>query len=213
MPNPGINVIEAMHVQSGSPTDQELEELEGFLESSQPEEGMALDAIDGMLAAIACGPDTVMPSEWMPAIWNNVMPQYESKAQAERILDILMKWHNSVVSDVNDGTYEPMMAIWEMEGSKEEVEYPEDWCLGFMEGMKFRSTAWESRAKNDNELMDMLEPIASVADASDEYAQSLLDSRVRRRVIRRITDAVFDMRDYWRQQRPIENRGSAPAKD
>ena len=190
------------------PTDEEFDELEAFLESSEPEQGMAVDAIDGMLAAIACGPDLVNPSEWMPVVWNHTLPEYDSKEQATRIMDLLMKWYGSVSSEINAGTYQPMMAVWEMEGSTEAVEYPEDWCLGFLEGMKFRSTAWETRAKNDAELMDMLQPIASIADANDEMANSLLDARVRRRIIRRITDAVIDLRDYWRQQRPPAMRGT-----
>jgi uncharacterized protein len=206
-------MIGSMYSLEAPPTDQEFEELEAFLESSQPEPGMEIDAIDGMLAAIVCGPDQVKPSEWLPAVWNNSLPEYESKDQAAKVMDILMKWYNSVASEIEAGTYHPMMAMWEMEGATEEVEYPEDWCLGFIEGMKFRSAAWESRAKNDRELMDMLEPIASVAEATDEFAQSLLDARVRRRVIRRITDAVIDLRDYWRQQRPPEMRGESSSQD
>jgi len=196
-----------------APTDEEFEELEGFLESSEPEQGMAIDAIDGMLAAIAVGPDLVNPSEWMPAVWNSTLPEYDSKDQATRIMDILMKWYNSVAADINSGTYQPMMAVWELEGSTEEVEYPEDWCLGFLEGMKFRSAAWETRAKHDVELMDMIQPIAAIAEATDEMANSLLDARVRRRMIRRITDAVIDLRDYWRQQRPPEMRVRKDAAD
>ena len=196
-----------------APTDEEFEELEGFLESSEPEQGMAIDAIDGMLAAIAVGPDLVNPSEWMPAVWNHTLPEYDSKEQASRIMEILMKWYNNVASDINSGTYQPMMAVWELEGSTEEVEYPEDWCLGFLEGMKFRSAAWETRAKHDGELMDMIQPIAAIAEATDEMANSLLDARVRRRMIRRITDAVIDLRDYWRQQRPPEMRVRKDAAD
>jgi uncharacterized protein len=195
-----------MQVDHSPPSDQEFDELEAFLESSQPEPGLPIDAIDGMMAAMVCGPDLVKPSEWMPAVWHHTMPEYESQTQAQRILDILMKWFNSVVEDIDAGTYQPMMAIWDVEGSSEAVEYPEDWCLGFLEGMKFRSAAWETRAKNDTELMDMLRPILNAAEASDAFAQSLL---VRRRVIRRISDAVLDIRDYWRQQRPLENRDTA----
>lgn len=195
------------------PTEEEFDELEAFLESSEPSPGLPMDAIDGMMAAIVCGPDLVMPSEWMPAVWNNSIPEYESKAQAQRIMDILMKWYSSVAAEISSGTYQPMMAVWEVEGSTEDVEYPEDWCLGFMDGMKFRAAAWETRAKNDTELMEMLEPIVNVAESSDDFARSLLDARVRRRVIRRITDAVFDMRDYWRQQRPIENRTNSKSEE
>jgi hypothetical protein len=60
--------------------------------------------------------------------------------------------------------------------------------------------------------MDMLQPIISVAEATDEFAQSLLDQRIRQRLIRRITHAVIDLRDYWRQQRPPEMRGTPPGK-
>jgi len=203
-----------MLADSAPPSEEEFDELEAFLESSEPSPGLPMDAVDGMMAAIICGPDLIMPSEWMPAVWSHAMPQYESKAQAQKIMDILMKWYNSVAAEINASTYQPMMAVWEVEGSTEEVEYPEDWCLGFLEGMKFRSTVWETRAKNDAELMEMLDPIVNVAEASDDFARSLLDARVRRRVIRRIADAVLDMRDYWRQQRPLENRNNShPAEE
>ena len=212
VPDGLLGVITAMLANDALPTDEEFDDLEAFLDSCQPEPGLPIDAIDGMLAAIICGPDSIMPSEWMPAVWRNTLPEYESKAQAQKIMDTLMKWYNSVAAEITSGTYQPMMAVWEVEGSVEEVEYPEDWCLGFMEGMKFRAAAWEARAKNDAELMEMLESIVTVAESTDDFARSLLDTRVRRRVIRRITDAVIDMRDYWQQQRPIEQRGSAPAE-
>jgi uncharacterized protein len=194
----------------GFPTDHEFDQLEAFLDSSEPSPGLPIDAIDGMLAAIVCGPDMVMPSEWMPAVWQGAVPEYESKAQAQLIMDILMKWYNSVAAEIASGTYQPMMSVWELEDSTEEVENPGDWCNGFIEGMKFRKAAWEARAKNDRELSEMLQPIVDTADSTDEFARSLLDARVRRRVLRRITDAVLDMRDYWQQQRPPEARNIKP---
>ena len=74
---------------------------------------MPLDAIDGMFAAIACGPGAIMPSEWMPAIWFGHAPEWESLKDAEGMLDIIMKGYNNVVRTVGAGTYEPMLPIWE----------------------------------------------------------------------------------------------------
>jgi uncharacterized protein len=186
-----------METPDTEPTEEEFDQLEIFLEESEPHEGMPLDAIDGMFAAVACGPELIMPSEWMPAIWRGHTPEWDSIEDAQGMLDIIMKWYNSVVRAVNAGKYEPMMTVWEDPETEEEVEDPEDWCLGFIEGMKFRSGAWEEQVKADPQLQDMLEPVFLVADADDDFARSLLDARVRRGLIERMIDGVSDIRDYW----------------
>ena len=53
-------------------TDAELDELEGFLASDAvPEDCMDLEMLDGFLAAIVSGPESVQPSEWLPQVWSD----------------------------------------------------------------------------------------------------------------------------------------------
>ena len=53
-------------------SDAELDELEGFLASDAvPEDCMDLEMLDGFLAAIVSGPESIQPSEWLPQVWSD----------------------------------------------------------------------------------------------------------------------------------------------
>ena len=51
-------------------SDEELEELDRFLlYGVDNDEAMTLDRLDGYLHALAIGPQTIMPKQWMPKVW------------------------------------------------------------------------------------------------------------------------------------------------
>ena len=71
-------------------TDTELDDLEGFLASDAvPEDCMDLEMLDGFLAAIVSGPESVQPSEWLPQVWSDggrsATPAYGNSGDAQRI--------------------------------------------------------------------------------------------------------------------------------
>jgi yecA family protein len=45
-------------------TNYELDRLEAFLKSCKDGKAMSLEELDGFLAALIAGPETVMPSEY-----------------------------------------------------------------------------------------------------------------------------------------------------
>ena len=76
-------------------TDEELEFLDSFLlerfdgedEVLGRDEGVVcLSELDGFLTAIVSGPTTVMPSEWLPALWGEFPPLYEDLDEAQEIM-------------------------------------------------------------------------------------------------------------------------------
>ena len=71
-------------------SDAELDELEGFLASDAvPEDCMDLEMLDGFLAAIVSGPESIQPSEWLPQVWSDggrtATPAYGNSGDAQRI--------------------------------------------------------------------------------------------------------------------------------
>ena len=57
----------------------DLEVLDQFLMSeASPENCMQLSDLDGFLTGIAIGPELIVPSEWLPAIWGGDEPVFES---------------------------------------------------------------------------------------------------------------------------------------
>ena len=60
---------EKFNTMIGPLSEEELHELDQFLLYLDAEESMTLDMLDGFLHAIAIGPETVMPSQWLPKVW------------------------------------------------------------------------------------------------------------------------------------------------
>ncbi|HVI62575.1 MAG TPA: UPF0149 family protein, partial [Bradyrhizobium sp.] len=50
-------------------TDAELERLSAILERFGDKRSMNLEKLDGFIAALVCGPDIILPSEYLPEIW------------------------------------------------------------------------------------------------------------------------------------------------
>ena len=56
-------------------TTEMLDELDDFLMSDDaPEDCMQISELDGFLIGIVVGPELVMPSEWIPCIWQDEEP-------------------------------------------------------------------------------------------------------------------------------------------
>lgn len=83
-------------------SEDEMHELDHFLlYEVENEEAMMLDTLDGYLHALAIGPTTVMPQQWMPAIWGNngsMMPPLDSLEKVNRIMGLIMRHFNSIIA-------------------------------------------------------------------------------------------------------------------
>jgi uncharacterized protein len=76
----------------------EINELQSFLNSEvAPKDTLSLEGLDGFFCALAVAPELVLPSEWLPLVWGEEEgPAFESEAQAERILGLIMRHWNHV---------------------------------------------------------------------------------------------------------------------
>ena len=63
-------------------TDAEFDKLTDVLKRYGDKRAMNLESLDGFFAALICGPETVLPSEYLPEIWGGDMvnePAFETK--------------------------------------------------------------------------------------------------------------------------------------
>ena len=138
-------------------SDEELEELGIFLMSEQmPEDGMDLSTLDGFLAAIVLNPQLIAPGQWLPWVWDmehrQDSPAFADSQQASRILGLLMRHYNAVVTSISGGWFDPLwMELAQEDGS--EFFDAEGWCAGFMLGVKQFPDAWQAVFTGHMELL------------------------------------------------------------
>lgn len=132
----------AAQVFNGFLSEVEFEELEGLL--ARPEiEASAMDVatLEGFLTAIAIGPRLVLPSEWLPWVWDmdegEIGPGFDSQEQASNAMSLLMHLYNAVLNAfaTDPESLEPVFRFGGQHGAAE-------WCEGFLHGFMFADEAW-----------------------------------------------------------------------
>ena len=52
-------------------SEADIERLHAFLESGRGGKNcMPIEAVDGLFACLICSPEMIMPSQWMPVVWD-----------------------------------------------------------------------------------------------------------------------------------------------
>jgi uncharacterized protein len=181
-------------------TDSELERLDTLLETHAiPHDGMSLEMLDGFLSALVVGPELVMPSEYLPLIWNHE-PEWASADEAGDAMRLILGLWNDIVQrlqiefDEDDvdahAAAMPLLAypaLPEGEGDSAQSAEADDpfggapsdfplgaaWALGFLRGASLRQEAWDRWAGKHDFVEDDLSMLESLALFSEEQAEEL----------------------------------------
>ena len=128
-------------------SDAELAELDRFLLCGvNNDEAMTLDRLDGYLHALAIGPQTIMPSQWLPKVWGEdsaMMPPMDKLEQLNHIMGLLMRHYNGIISGFEQ---KPPFVVpyWGIRKYETGVfEDAEGWACGFTEGVALNRAAWK----------------------------------------------------------------------
>ena len=179
-------------------TDEELDELDDFLMSDATgEESMDISMLDGFLTALAVGPNTLPPTQWLPVVWGGEAA-WESKAQAERMMSLVFRHMNDIADFLREEpeSYEPLLYEREHEGKT--VRIIDEWCTGFVQGMALDEAGWRPLIESEegDELLypillygteagwDELKDHPELEARHDEFAASLAEN-------------VLDIMEWW----------------
>jgi uncharacterized protein len=141
-------------------TDKEFDELDRFLLSDRTaDDAMTMDALHGYLTAIAIGPESILPAEWLPRVWGEegVAPKWKNPKDEERLVNLIMRFMNEVLVtfEVAPKEFEPLYCEQEVGGDT--LIDAEAWCWGFWEGMELRPGAWDEIW--DSDVAPLMRPI------------------------------------------------------
>jgi uncharacterized protein len=161
-------------------SDAELQRLEDLLGSEVFHgDAMALDELQGFLCAVLSGPELIMPSQWLSVALGE-SPRYESDAQAQETLDLVMRFFNQLAHSLSEG--EGLDFVLYRPDESSEYDY-ETWCRAYLEGVDFSPVAWED-AGDAGEIEELLFPIVTLAGE--------LPAQTRRRLTPEELDELFD---------------------
>jgi len=183
-------------------SEEEQDELEGLLLEVDADQGMTLDMLDGFLHAIAIGPETVMPSRWLPKVWalddGAMMPPMDSAEQVNHLMGLIMRHYNGIIGGLEQSP--PVLApVWPIYGyGPDDAEDAEGWAHGFVEGVKLSQAAWQPLL-NDPQGQQWYYPIALLGeeDAPPEWDELIRTPAQRAALTAQIESGVLQMHAYW----------------
>ncbi|OXJ22571.1 YecA family protein [Burkholderia sp. HI2714] len=119
--------------------DDDFARLAAFLDSIG--DAMNIETLDGYFVALICGPDIVLPSEYLPQIWGDDF-SFESDGQAAEIIELLMRHWNTISTELQQTLHEPNVYLPVLLEREDGVAPANDWAHGFMRGVQMRSASW-----------------------------------------------------------------------
>jgi uncharacterized protein len=209
-------------------TDAELDELEAFLASDAvPQDCMDLEMLDGYLSAIASGPETIQPSEWLPGVWSeggkSASPAYGSSDQAQRVMALMLRHMVGIERTLGESPtrFRPLLYLPDAEKSREREKGdrapPEAtaWCEGYMAGVKLRDDEWQP-LYDAQDARDWIFPIEALAfgEHDPEFSEWIDDKEKRESLVDELAVAAVLIYRFWQERRRApETRGSGSRRD
>src|SRR5687768_16020427 len=78
--------------------------LRSFLLSDRvPGSSMSLSDLDGFLTALAIGPQTIPPSEWLPVIWGGEDSVFDDLDEARNVSSLIVTRYEDIVTSLQLG--------------------------------------------------------------------------------------------------------------
>lgn len=157
----------------------EMEALDNYLLSDRsPPESMDLSQLDGFLAGVIASPEPILPSEWMPVVWDGEEPQFDSEAEGKLVMSAILGRYNAISSALSEEPDTFMPLFWEAADGSPVVD---DWAVGFMRAVSMRAEAWDPVLQDEDSAV-LLIPIGIIAgqaigdeDPSMRLPQEALD--------------------------------------
>jgi len=162
------------------PTPVEAAWLRRFLAEARTRapQTMGFEELHGFLFAIVAAPDLVMPSEWIPAIFDADGPVFADEAEAARFHHVIMALYNHLNREVLDATVRLPDCIEVRRPA--EANFAEDapllhWSRGFAQGHDWLEEAWDVELPEDvdDELGACLSALLFFLDR--KFATALLE--------------------------------------
>jgi uncharacterized protein len=134
-------------------TDAQATRLATFLGAPERPEGtMSYCELAGFLFAIACSPELVQPSEWLPLVFNENDGGFETLDEAQEILPAIMALYNHANRGVLEGNpaLPPHCAVRAEPISNLEPDAPlSQWARGFGGGHDWLENVWDEHAPEE----------------------------------------------------------------
>jgi len=198
-------------------SDDEYHRLDQFLldridenaDTTDRDEGvLGISELDGLFTAIVSGPVTILPSQWIPAVWGDFEPVWRNKQQVQEICSLMMRHMNAIAGILMESpeAFEPVY----LERQVEDHNYTivDDWCEGYWRGVQLATARWGEAGK---EIAALLAPILAFTEKTSWRGHDIGDDQIET-LQQAIEHNVRAIHAYWLARRPEQTPITRPVR-
>lgn len=188
-------------------SEAEIDWLEEFLlnridddtDTADLDEGIfCLSELDGLLTAVVSGPVMLQPSQWLPQVWGDFEPEFDSAEEFEQVMSLMIRHMNNIVSLLMEQPqdFEPMFLQSELDG--EVCLIVDEWCEGYMRGVMLAAEQWQLQ---NIDMTILIAPIIAFQGDQASATHHEFNAEEIRNLQQAITPNVREIHAYWLAQR------------
>jgi uncharacterized protein len=180
-------------------TSAEWDELEAILMAHGNDESLETSSLHGFLTAIVSGPEPVLPSEWLPAMWGSTAPVFDTVSEFERMLALIMRVMNSIAHTLTQDTGPFGLMLLATGTGKRERFYSGAWAEGYLSAVALSAAAWLPFVESSAVVGDGL---ATIEALHDDVPGRRLDHRTKRHD--ELSEAAVAIHRFFHDRRPSQ---------
>ena len=183
-------------------TESDLDRLEKYLDDPERVEvTLALDAVQGLFAAIACATPPVSRAKWLPAILGASIAA-GGVEDIEPIAKLLERFAEDTARQLNEGEAFDFIVYG---GESEDFS---SWADGYLAGVDLFDPSWDEEAEPED-LDDLLFPFLALTgqakemalEAGEEWMSDADEARLLAEIREGLAEHVIEVRRYWFEKR------------
>lgn len=171
-----------------------LERIDEEANTEDKDEGIIdISELDGLFTAIVSGPTVVQPSQWLPTVWGDFEPVWESEKDFMEILSLMMRHMNGIAAMFMEQHeyFEPLFLERTVKGKTYTIV--DEWCEGYQRGVALTAEQWYMGGK---EITVLLAPILAFTSLTNWRAHDFSDGQTET-LQRAIIPNVRKIHAYW----------------
>jgi uncharacterized protein len=180
-------------------TSAEWDELDAILMAYGNDESLEISGLHGFLTAIVSGPDPVLPSKWLPAMWGSAAPVFDTAAEFERMLALIIRMMNSIVRSLTGHAETFGLMLLAKGTGKTERFYSGAWVEGYLSGVAITAPAWRPFIESSAVVGDGL---ATIEALHDDVPGRRMNHRTKR--LDELSEAAVAIHRFFQAQRPSQ---------
>ena len=173
-----------------------LDRIDEDLDTTGTDEGVCLlDELDGFFTALVSGPVAVLPAVWLPLLWGDYPPRWQTPEEPSYAMGLLRRYQHEIAQSLQQDLdhFEPYFSYYEMDG--EAFDIVDDWCEGYLRGVRVLGNRWED---GHPEVSALLVPLRAFSTET-EWQGHELPGREADALRDSILLNVRDLYRYWRR--------------